>query len=32
MYVVLLTELSWHRNSTGWVVVFPLGRVGRFCS
>jgi hypothetical protein len=30
MYVVLLTELRWHRNSTGWVADFPLGRRRRF--
>jgi hypothetical protein len=27
---VLLTELSWCRNSTGRVAVFPLGRERRF--
>ena len=30
MYVVLLMELRWCRNSTGWVAEFPLGRERRF--
>jgi len=30
MYVVLLTELRWRRNSTGWFADFPLGRERRF--
>jgi hypothetical protein len=30
MYVVLLTELRWSRNSTGWVGDFLLGRERRF--
>ena len=30
MNVVLLTELCWRRNSTGWVDDFPLGRERRF--
>ena len=30
MYVVLLTELRWHRNSTGLVADLPLGREWRF--
>ena len=30
MYVVLLTELCWRRNSTGCVANFPLGRERHF--
>jgi len=30
MYVVLLTELLWRRNSIGRVADFPFGRERRF--
>ena len=30
MYVDLLTELRWRRNSTGLLGDFPLGRERRF--
>ena len=32
MYVVLLTELLWRRNSTGCVGGFPFGEGAAFCS